>query len=104
MKEQVPPFGFNEQLVKDDWGVISRGVISENGLYGKYVKKIIANLISALEFTENEQQHESISTLLDFYKSGSAVDFDKHCVAWTQDRDSHIYFINGLIESYEDHC
>ena len=102
--EQVPPFGFNEQLVKDDWGVISRGVISENGLYGKYVKKIIANLISALEFTENEQQHESISTLIDFYKSGSAVDFDKHCVAWTQDRDSHIYFINGLIESYEDHC
>lgn len=100
--DQVPPFGFNEQLVKDDWGIISRGTISETGLYSKYVKEINKNLTAALEFTENEQQHESISTLIDFYKSGSAVDFDKHCVAWTQDRDSDIYFINGLIESYED--
>lgn len=40
--------------------------------------------------------------MIDFYKTGDAFDFDKHCVAWTQDKDSDIYFINGLIESYED--
>lgn len=100
--DEVPPFGFNERLVKDINGVIERQTISENGLYGQYVKNIIESLGKALEFTENEQQHESISTLIDFYKTGNAADFDKHCVAWTKDRDSHIYFINGLIESYDD--
>lgn len=100
--DEVPPFGFNERLVKDINGVIERQTISENGLYGQYVKNIIDCLNKALEFTENEQQHESISTLIDFYKTGNAADFDKHCVAWTKDRDSHIYFINGLIESYDD--
>jgi dipeptidyl-peptidase-3 len=100
--DEVPPFGFNERLVKNENGSISREVISEDGLYGPYVKQIINHLIKALEFTENDQQYYSINTLIDFYKTGDAFDFDKHCVAWAQDRDSHVYFINGLIESYED--
>ena len=62
------------------------------------------NLEYALEYTENENQHESIKTLIQFYKTGDAKDFDTHCVAWTKDRDSSIYFVNGLIESYEDYC
>lgn len=99
--EEVPPFGFNERLVKTEQG-IERQIISEHGLYGQYIKKIIHHLSLALEFSENQQQHQSISTLIDFYRSGDAFDFDKHCVAWTQDKDSDIYFINGLIESYED--
>jgi dipeptidyl-peptidase-3 len=100
--DEVPPFGFNERLVKNENGGISREIISEDGLYGPYVKQIIKHLIQALEFTENDQQYYSINTLIDFYKTGDAFDFDKHCVAWAQDRDSHVYFINGLIESYED--
>ena len=100
--DEVPPFGFNERIVKDEDGTIHREIISEDGLYSKYVGEIIKHLEMALEFAENDKQHESISTLITFYRTGSAVDFDKHCVAWTQDRDSHIYFINGLIESYED--
>lgn len=100
--DEVPPYGFNERLVKDESGVIKNEVISANGLYSKHVEKIIENLNFALEFTENDNQHKSISTLIDFYKSGDAKDFDKHCVAWTKDKDSDIYFINGLIESYED--
>ncbi len=100
--DEVPPWGFNERLVKNSDGTIERQIISETGLYGQYVSEIIDNLVKALEFSENEAQHKSISTLIDFYKTGSAKDFDTHCVAWTQDRDSSIYFINGLIESYED--
>jgi dipeptidyl-peptidase-3 len=99
---EIPPFGFNERLVKDTNGNIFREVISENGLYGSYVKEIIKHLTLAVPFSENEKQSQSITTLIDFYKTGDAVDFDKHCVAWTQDQDSDIYFINGLIESYED--
>lgn len=100
--EQVPPFGFNERLSKNVDGQIVREVVSESGLYGEYVKKIVDNLSQALNFSENEKQHASIQTLINFYKSGDAYDFDKHCVAWAQDQDSEIYFINGLIESYQD--
>lgn len=100
--DEIPPFGFNERMVKNEEGIISREIISSTGLYAPYVNQIIHNLTLALEFTENEKQHASIATLIDFYKTGDAFDFDKHCVAWTQDKDSDIYFINGLIESYED--
>jgi dipeptidyl-peptidase-3 len=100
--DEVPPFGFNERLSKDQHGIISRETISENGLYGEYVKSIIDSLDKALEFVENEKQYQSIKTLIDFYKTGDAFDFDKHCVAWTQDQESNVYFINGLIESYDD--
>lgn len=60
--DEIPPFGFNERLVKNEEGVISRQVISENGLYGNYVKEIIQNLSKALDFTENEKQYSSIKT------------------------------------------
>lgn len=99
---EVPPFGFNERLYKDAEGNIVREVISVNGLYGEYVRKIVENLESALEFAENEKQLKSLQTLIDFYYSGDAKDFDKHCVAWVEDKDSSIYYINGLIESYDD--
>lgn len=102
MGDEIPPFGFNERLSKDDFGQITSEVISEHGLYSPYVKHIIHNLNEALAFAENDNQYQSISTLIDFYKTGDAFDFDKHCVAWTKDKDSDIYFINGLIESYED--
>ncbi len=99
--EQIPPYGFNERLVKTESG-IDRQVIYKDGLYGQYVQKIIENLTKALEFAESKKQRKSIKTLIKFYETGSAADFDAHCVAWTKDQDSSVYFINGLIESYED--
>lgn len=99
--QQVPPYGYNERLVKTPQG-IERQVISRNALYGPYVAKIIENLQKALPWSENDAQRASIETLIQAYETGDAKDFDTHCVAWTQDRDSHVYFINGLIESYED--
>ena len=99
--QEVPPYGFNERLVKGDEG-IERQVVSSSGLYAGYVRQMIAQLQLALPWAENPAQKASIETLIAFYASGDAQDFDTHCVAWTQDRDSDIYFINGLIESYED--
>lgn len=99
--EEIPPYGFNERLIKND-SKIEREVICVNGLYSRYIKQIIIHLEQALQYTENEKQYESIETLINFYNTGEASDFDKHCVAWTQDQNSHIYFVNGLIESYKD--
>lgn len=100
--DRIAPYGFNERLVKNEDDTINRQVIFSDGLHGKYIKKIIESLKAALEFTENEKQHASIESLIRFYETGDAVDFDKHCVDWTQDQDSDIYFVNGLIESYKD--
>ena len=99
--QQTPPHGFNERLVKTHEG-IERQVVSSTGLYAGYVRKMMEQLQLTLPWSENDAQKESIKTLIAFYGTGDAQDFDTHCVAWTQDRDSDIYFINGLIESYED--
>ena len=99
--DEVPPYGFNERLVKRD-GKIERQVISVNGLYSDYIKEIIVELKNALNFFENEKQNDSILSLINFYETGNAADFDTHCINWTKDQDGDIYFINGLIESYED--
>lgn len=99
---QVPPYGFNERLVKQSDGTVLREVVCSAGLYGEYVKEIVLCLTNALRYTENAEQHASLTTLIDFYNSGKAEDFDKHCVAWTKDQSSDLYYINGLIESYDD--
>lgn len=99
---EVPPYGFNERLIKLDTGVIQREVVFKNGLYGPYIKKIIECLQKAMAYAENERQRKSIETLISFYETGTAKSFDEHCVAWTSDQDSDIYYINGLIESYDD--
>lgn len=100
--DEIPPYGFNERLVKNSDGSIDRQVISSVGLHAHYVGKIIKELEKALFYSENEQQKASIETLIQFYKTGDAADFDKHCVAWTNDKESSIYFVNGFIESYKD--
>jgi dipeptidyl-peptidase-3 len=99
--DEIPPFGFNERLVKEGNDIISE-VICLNGLYGNYIAKIIESLTKALYFTENDQQYKSINSLIKFYETGNAKDFDTHCVEWVKDKDGDIYFINGLIESYDD--
>lgn len=101
-KGNVPPFGFNQRLSRDSSGLVAVETISVDGLYAPFVRGIVGHLEQALPWAENEQQHESIATLIDFYRSGAAEDFDRHCVAWTKDRESSVYFINGLIESYDD--
>jgi dipeptidyl-peptidase-3 len=99
---QVPPFGFNQRLSRAPDGSVVVEQVGVGGLYDPFVRGIVGHLEQAVEWAQNDAQRESISTLIDFYRSGSAEDFDRHCVAWTKDRDSSVYFINGLIESYDD--
>ena len=81
---------------------IEEEIIFENGLYGNHVEGIVKHLQLALKYTENEEQYLSIKTLIQFYKTGTAEDFDAHSLAWVKDQESEIFFINGLIESYDD--
>lgn len=98
----LPQFGFNSVLIKEQDGSITEKLIYKEGLYGEYVEKIIENLQKAIRYTENELQKASIETLIRFYESGKPEDFDIHSLAWVKDQESEIFFINGLIESYDD--
>lgn len=100
--DKVPPFGFNQRLSKGADGMVVAESVGLGGLYSEHVLGIVKHLNLALDYVENDKQGESLSTLIEFYKTGRAEDFDKHCVAWVADQDSSVYFINGLIESYED--
>lgn len=100
--DRPAPFGFNERLIKHADGRIEAQKVSLHGLYGEYVSHIITHLKQALPHACNPQQQHAIQSLITFYTTGDAVDFDHHCVNWTLDQDSNVYFINGLIESYDD--
>lgn len=102
-KDKNIAYGFNEVLSKSERsGEITSKTIFEKGLYGKYIKQIILHLSKAVEFAENEQQKKSIESLIKFYKTGDAKDFYEHSVEWVKDQESFVYFVNGLIECYED--
>jgi len=102
-EKDLPQYGFNSRLVKDEQtGEITEEFVCVDGLYGDLVSKIVENLEKAVEFAENTIQRESIETLITFYKTGSPEDFDTHSLKWVQDQESEIFFINGLIESYDD--
>jgi len=94
--------GFNVRMSKDENDEVKYEHIYAHGLYGDQVKNIVKHLAAAMDYAENVQQLQSIYTLMEFYNTGTAEDFDNHCVEWTKDKDSNIYFINGLIESYDD--
>lgn len=102
-KDKTIAYGFNEVLSKSiETGKIESQSIYADGLYGKYVKQVILHLFKAAEFAENDKQRKSIESLIKFYKTGDAKDFNEHSISWVQDQDSSIYFVNGLIECYED--
>ena len=78
-------FGLNEVLVKNQQtGEIVSHKIYKDGLYGKYIVKIVDELEKAIEFSENEKQKKSIKSLITFYNSGDVTDFDKHAIDWAK--------------------
>ena len=100
--EDSPQFGFNSVLVKQEDGSVQEQLIFNEGLYGDYTQKITENLEKALRYVENDAQKSSIESLISFYQTGKAEDFDRHSLEWVKDQESEIFFINGLIESYDD--
>ncbi|MDD2412094.1 MAG: dihydrofolate reductase, partial [Bacteroidales bacterium] len=93
--------GLNSKVVKKD-GKVSEMVYSENGLYGEAITKIIYWLNKAAGVAENQQQKEHIEKLIEYYKTGDLRTWDAYNVLWVKDVASHIDFVNGFIETYDD--
>lgn len=97
-----PMFGINSRYTKNNDGKVIEQKMFAEGLYSKEISDMVYYLTKALNYTENDIQHLSIKKLIEFYQSGEPFDFDNHSLAWVQDTESNVFFINGFIETYLD--
>ncbi len=93
--------GLNSKVTKID-GQVTEQVWKLGGMYDKAIERIVGWLEKASEVAENNQQKETIRTLIDYYRTGDLKTFDDYSVKWVEDTVSRVDFINGFIETYTD--
>lgn len=99
--EHAPSYGLNSKLTKRN-GELVELKWTEDGLYGAAIKEIVSWLLRAQKYAENEEQKHLIDLLVKYYRTGDLKDFDRYSIAWVQQHEGMIDFINGFIEVYGD--
>lgn len=99
--EQAPSYGLNSKLTKRN-GELVELKWTEDGLYGAAIKEIVSWLLRAQKYAENEEQKHLIDLLVKYYRTGELKDFDRYSIAWVQQHEGMVDFINGFIEVYGD--
>ncbi len=94
-------YGLNSKLIKRN-GEMVELTWTEEGLYGEAIRKISSWLRKAQKYAENEEQARVIDLLLKYYHTGDLHDFDQYSIAWVEQQDGLVDFINGFIEVYGD--
>ena len=94
-------YGLNSRLEKEDGKLIEK-VWKVGGLYSPAIEKIVFWLEKAQAVAENDAQKNVISKLISYYKSGDLKTFDQYAVAWVEDLNSQVDFVNGFTEVYGD--
>ena len=51
---------------------------------------------------ENDQQRKVIGLLIEYYDTGDLQVFNDYCIAWVNEHEGRIDFVNGFIEVYGD--
>ena len=95
-------YGMNSRLVKDASGRIYEKKWTVNGLYGSAIKHIVDNLLLAREYAEDDKQKEVIDLLVKYYRTGDLKTFDDYSIAWAENTEPLVDFVNGFIECYGD--
>lgn len=96
-----PSYGLNSKLTKRNNEVVEL-TWKEDGLYGETIREIVSWLLKAQKFAENEGQKHVIDLLVKFYRTGNLEDFDRYSIAWVEQHEGMVDFINGFIEVYGD--
>ena len=96
-----PSYGLNSKLTKRN-GEMVELKWTEDGLYGEAIKEIVSWLRKAQKYAENEQQRHVIDLLIKYYHTGDLRDFDQYSIAWVEQHEGMVDFINGFIEVYGD--
>lgn len=94
-------YGINTRLVKKD-GKLVEEVNKVGGRYSNSINAIILHLGKAIEYAENDAQKDYIQKLIEYYRTGSLETWDEYNVAWVQENEGQVDFINGFIEDYND--
>ena len=95
-------YGMNSRLVKTKKGEIIEKKWTINGLYGAAIQKIVENLKLARPYAEDEQQQKVIDLLVSYYETGDLNTFDQYSIAWVENTEPLVDFVNGFIECYGD--
>src|SRR5690606_37401496 len=99
--DREPEWGLNSKLTKKD-GLLIEQVWKSGGMYGSAIDKMISWLEKAVNVAENDHQKESLSLLIEYYKSGDLEKWDEYNNPCVRDTTSIIEFTNGFIEVYND--
>lgn len=99
---EPPSFGLNSTLIKTQKGEIIEDVWKIDGKYGRAIEHIVSCLGNALTVAENKAQYQYITTLINYYRTGSLEEFNKYCIEWVQEHEGRVDFVNGFIEVYGD--
>ena len=94
-------YGLNSTLTKQEGDLIEE-VWSARGKYSNPINHIVYWLELAMNEAENDQQRHVISLLVQYYKTGDLRLFNDYCVAWVNDHEGRVDFVNGFIEVYND--
>ena len=94
--------GMNSTLVKGEDGTIYEDRWTTTGRYGKSLSKVVENLKLARPFAEDAKQQEVIDLLVSYYETGDLHTFDQYTIAWVQNTEPLVDFVNGFTESYGD--
>jgi dipeptidyl-peptidase-3 len=107
-KAQIDPsstqpisYGLNSKLVRGTDGLEERKWMAD-GMYGSAISEIIGWLEKAKGVAENEQQAKALGILIDYYKTGDLKLWDEYNIAWVNDTEGDIDYINSFIEVYDD--
>jgi len=93
--------GLNSRLVKKN-GELLEETYSTEGLYGPVLQQICHWLEKAAEVAESPEQASYLKTLINYYQTGDLALWDAFNVAWVQDTDTDLDFVNGFVEVYGD--
>lgn len=99
--ERPVMYGMNSTLVKDEKGIHEEKWTTK-GKYGDKLRKIVENLKLARPYAEDDKQVEVIDKLIEFYETGDLKTFDEYSIAWVENTEPRVDFVNGFIECYGD--
>ena len=94
-------YGLNSKLVRGPKGLEEK-VWKSGGMYGQAIDEVIKWLEKAVEVAENEAQGNALKLLIEYYKTGDLVTWDKYNVAWCAATEGDIDYINSFVEVYND--
>lgn len=101
-KDKTPiSYGLNSKLVKED-GKLVEQVYKVGGRFSNSLNAIIIYLERAMQAAENDVQRDYTQKLIDYYKTGDLEKWDEYNIAWVQDTQSQVDYINGFVEDYND--